>query len=139
MDTVKATLVDAMHFDIEVDGHHFMVDAASEVGGIDAGPQPVRLLIAGLAGCTGMDVISILRKKRQEVTHFEVEVNGARATDYPKVYTDIEVVYRVRATTLTRHRSNGRFSYLRNGTARAMAMLRKAANITNRYEIEQEY
>ncbi|MBK6429567.1 MAG: OsmC family protein [Anaerolineae bacterium] len=139
MDTVKATLVDAMHFDIEVDGHHFMVDAASEVGGIDAGPQPVRLLIAGLAGCTGMDVISILRKKRQEVTHFEVEVNGARATDYPKVYTDIEVVYRVRGHNIDQASFERAIQLSEERYCPAMAMLRKAANITNRYEIEQEY
>lgn len=55
MDTVKATLVDAMHFDIEVDGHHFMVDAASEVGGIDGAAAGASVIVGG--GCTGMDVI----------------------------------------------------------------------------------
>ncbi len=138
MDTVKATLVDAMHFDMEVDGHHFMVDSDRSVGGIGAGPQPIRLLIAGLAGCTGMDVISILRKKRQEVTAFQVEVNGARAADYPKVYTDIEIVYRVRGRNIDAVALARAIQLSEEHYCPAMAMLRKAANISNRYEIEQE-
>ncbi len=62
-------------------------------GGDDDGFSPMELLLVGLAGCTAMDVISILQKKRQDVTGFEVRVQGVRATEHPKVFTNIVLEY----------------------------------------------
>ncbi len=62
-------------------------------GGDEDGFRPMELMLVGVAGCTGMDVISILEKKRQAVTGFEVNVRGERATEHPKVFTDIEIEY----------------------------------------------
>lgn len=61
--------------------------------GTSDGFSPMELILVGLAGCTAMDVISILEKKRQDVTAFEVRVQGERANEHPKVYTDITVEY----------------------------------------------
>ena len=65
-------------------------------GGRDSAVRPNELLLIGLAGCTGMDVISILRKKRQEVTGFELVVRGELSTEPPKRFVGIAVEYRVR-------------------------------------------
>jgi putative redox protein len=59
------------------------------------GPGPMELVAMSLAGCTAMDVISILEKKKQAVTNFEVKVHAERAEDYPKVYTRAEIEYQV--------------------------------------------
>jgi putative redox protein len=59
------------------------------------GPGPLEMVALSLAGCTAMDVISILKKKQQDVTEFEVRVHADRATDYPKVYTRARLEYRV--------------------------------------------
>lgn len=59
------------------------------------GPGPMELVAISMAGCTAMDVISILKKKQQDVTAFEVKVHADRADDYPKVYTRAELVYEV--------------------------------------------
>ncbi len=69
------------------------MDAKAEVGGQALGARPQSLLLVSLAGCTGMDVISILRKKRQDVTGFEVRVSAERADDHPRVYTHIWLNY----------------------------------------------
>ena len=61
--------------------------------GETTGFSPMELVLVGLAGCTGMDVIDILRKKRQEVTAFEVQVHGDRASDHPHVFNHITVEY----------------------------------------------
>jgi putative redox protein len=116
------------------DGHTLTVDAAAGHGGDGRGPKPIELLLTALAGCTGMDVISVLQKKREPVESFEVFVEGQRATEHPMIYTDIEIVYRVtgnvnpasieRAIELSRTKYCG-----------VQAMLGKAANITDRYEI----
>jgi putative redox protein len=64
--------------------------------GDDGGPTPIDVLLAALAGCTAMDVASILRKKRQSAASYEVEVDGDRADEHPRVFTAIRVEHRVR-------------------------------------------
>jgi putative redox protein len=71
------------------------LDAASEVGGADSGFLPMELMAMSLAGCTAMDVLSILRKKRQDVTAFEVKVHAERAEEHPKVFTSAVITYEV--------------------------------------------
>lgn len=65
------------------------------VGGDDDGFRPMELIATGLAGCTAMDTISILQKKRQEVTNFEVKVHAERAEEHPRVFTHIKIEYQI--------------------------------------------
>lgn len=75
-------------------GHSVVMDAKPEYKGEGSGIRPVELVLQGLAGCTGMDVISILEKKRQDVRGLEIIVNGTQRVDeYPKIYTEITVEY----------------------------------------------
>ncbi|MDZ4167971.1 MAG: OsmC family protein [Coriobacteriia bacterium] len=75
-------------------GHGIVMDASAGYKGDGSGVRPVELVLYGMAGCTGMDVISILEKKRQKVTDFDLVVTGTQRTDeYPKIYTRIEVEY----------------------------------------------
>jgi putative redox protein len=71
--------------------HHVTLDVHPNFGGASAGPEPLDLLLISLGSCTGMDVISILRKKRQAVTHYTVNVFANGAQQHPKVFTDILV------------------------------------------------
>jgi putative redox protein len=66
-----------------------------QMGSIDnhSGIGPMQLLLVGLAGCTGMDIVSILQKKKIEITDFKIEVEARRAETYPKIWTDIHVMY----------------------------------------------
>lgn len=74
-------------------GHEFTMDAAPEVGGENAGPRPTELLLEAVAGCTGMDIISILHKMRLEPSSFQMDVKGERADDHPKRFTTINIHY----------------------------------------------
>lgn len=75
-------------------GHGIVMDAKPSSGGDASGPRPIELVLYAIAGCTGMDVISILEKKRQAVTDFDIIVRGTQREDeYPKIYTRIEVEY----------------------------------------------
>ena len=74
-------------------GYQLPLGATPEVGGDNDGFQPMELLAIGLAGCTAMDVISVLGKKRQAVTAFEVQVHAGRATEHPKVFTQARIEY----------------------------------------------
>ncbi|HZH04319.1 MAG TPA: hypothetical protein VEY30_11070 [Myxococcaceae bacterium] len=70
VENASVTLAAGMHFTGNIDGFRVDTDASESFGGTDASPQPLRFLLLGLAGCTAMDVISILRKKRQRLSGF---------------------------------------------------------------------
>ncbi len=90
--TAQVTLEEGMRFTAESgSGHRVTLDADEHGGGENLGFRPMELLLVGLAGCTGMDVISILRKKRQQVTGYEVQVWGVRAEEHPMVFVEITV------------------------------------------------
>ena len=74
-------------------GFTLSLGAEQAVGGSEDGFRPMELIALGLAGCTGMDVISILKKKQQEVTSFEVKVHAERTSEHPKVFTHAAVEY----------------------------------------------
>jgi len=74
-------------------GHAVEMDSKKEVGGDDSGVRPTELVAIGLAGCTAMDVISILQKKRQDVTAFEVNVDAERSADHPRKFTAMTIEY----------------------------------------------
>ena len=76
-------------------GHSIQLDAHQKVGGEGKGIVPMELVAISLAGCTAMDVISILRKKRQDITNFEVHVDTPRAEEHPKVFTHATIEYLV--------------------------------------------
>jgi putative redox protein len=81
-------------------GFPVQMDADSSFGGTNQGVRPMEMVALGLAGCTGMDVISILRKKRQQVTQFEVRVNAPRSAEHPKVFTRALITYIVTGTSV---------------------------------------
>ena len=74
-------------------GFPIQMDSDPDFGGTNNGPRPMELLGYGLAGCTAMDIISILKKKRQEVTYFDVKMDAPRSHQYPKVFTKATITY----------------------------------------------
>jgi putative redox protein len=82
-------------------GFELPLDADPGSGGVDGGFRPLELLLIGLAGCTAMDVISIIRKKRQDVTAFNVQVHATQQADeYPHVFTSAEILYQITGRSL---------------------------------------
>ena len=74
-------------------GHEVLMDAGENVGGADSAARPVEVLLCSLGGCTGMDIVSLLRKMRAELKDLRVEIEDERATDYPKVITRLHLTY----------------------------------------------
>ena len=88
--TVEAQWREGFRFDLNTEsGHQFTVDASTEVGGANAGARPTELLLAANATCMGMDVVSMLRKMRQEVRDYKLRITGLRADDHPRIFTHI--------------------------------------------------
>lgn len=138
LENASVALTEGMHFAGDIDGFRVDLDAEEGVGGKGAGAQPLRLLLLGMAGCTAMDVVSILRKKRQEVGGLEVEVRGSRVNEHPKVYDRIEVVYRVRGKGVEPKAVERAIELSETRYCPAIAMIGRVAEVTSRYEIEEE-
>lgn len=132
----SVSLDEGMHFVGDADGHRVDVDAADSEGGKDLGARPMRLLLLGLAGCTAIDVISILRKQRQPVSGLRVEASGNRASEHPRVYENIELVYRVQGEGVNPSAVERAIELSETRYCSATAMLGAVAEITSRYEIE---
>jgi putative redox protein len=111
------------------------LDSRVEEGGEGKGMKPMELIAIGLAGCTAMDVISILAKKRQEVTDFEVSVHADRASEHPKVFTQVEIVYKLTGKGIDPAAVERAIQLSAEKYCPAQAMLAKNSPITTRYEI----
>jgi putative redox protein len=83
-----------MSFESEINGHKIIIDADESVGGGDKGPRPKALMLMSLAGCTGMDVVSILKKMRVELDDFAIEVEANLTEEHPKQYDAMNVIYK---------------------------------------------
>ena len=92
---VKLTLNKGLQFIAEDDhDHKIVVDTNTEFGGLDQGFRPMDLLLVSLAGCMGMDIVGILKKKGGKINAFSIEVEGARAEDHPHKFTKITVRFK---------------------------------------------
>ncbi len=139
MASAIVTLRDGMAFEaVSGSGHSVTLDAAEAVGGGNRGFRPMEMLLVGLGGCTGMDVISLLRKMRQEVTSYQVRVEGTQAQEHPRVYTDITVEHVVRGRGLSAEMVRKAVDLSATRYCPASAMLSKAARVTHRYRLIDE-
>jgi putative redox protein len=135
MDT-KVTWHDDLHFTGVADsGHSITLDGDPSVGGTDLGSRPLELMLMSLAGCTAMDVISILRKKRQDVTEFEVKTHAERSATHPKVFTAVFVEYIVTGHNIDPKAVERAIDLSENAYCPAQAMLVKSIPIQHTYTI----
>ena len=82
-----------MAFEADVNGYKVIMDATVDGGGHNIGPSPKKLLLVALSGCTGMDVVSILKKMHVDIQKCDIEVQGDVAEEHPKRYTKMHVIY----------------------------------------------
>jgi putative redox protein len=119
-------------------GHDVVLDAAPEVGGRECGPRPMEMLLVGLGGCTGMDVISMLRKMRQPVSNYEIRLIGERADEHPKVFTTITVEHVVRGRGVSPEAVRRAVELSATRYCSAAAMLGRAAHIEETFRVIDE-
>jgi putative redox protein len=97
---VDMAWTDKVAFEGDMDGHKIIVDATEESGGSDLGPSPKRLMLTALAGCTGIDVIMILKKMKVVPEAFNVIVEADLTDEFPKHYTKMKVIYQFKGKDL---------------------------------------
>jgi putative redox protein len=135
----RVTLVADMHFEGSASsGHKLAMDAEDESGGHNKGFRPMELLLVGFGGCSGMDVISILRKKRQNVTGLELNVKGERADSHPHVYKDIHIEFVVKGKGVDKVAVERALNLSLEKYCSVGATLGKTGTITHSYKIVEE-
>lgn len=116
-------------------GHRILLDAKPQVGGEDKGPRPMEVLLVSLAGCTGMDVASILAKKRVNLESFEVKVDAEQASEFPKYFTRINVEFNVRGHDVKEEDVKRAIDLSKDKYCSVSVMLKEMAEISYRWNI----
>lgn len=139
MSEAKVTYVDGLQFVAEAtSGHAIVMDGDIEVGGKDTGPRPMEMLLMGIGGCSGMDVVSILKKKKQEVKGLEINVKGQKAGNYPKKFTDISLEFVVRGKNIADDAVKRAVELSMEKYCSVKATLEGSAKISYNYRIIEE-
>ena len=133
--TVDTSWQGNMKFDAVVSGHHISMDALPAVGGNDEGARPKELMLAALAGCTGMDVVAILKKMRIEPLSFNVKVEAELTEEHPKHYTAMHIVYEFKGENLEMEKLQKAVDLSQERYCGVAFMYRKAMEITSEIKI----
>ncbi|WP_075590375.1 OsmC family protein [Labilibacter marinus] len=98
--TIDLKWLENMAWETEVNGHQLKIDVGEDNGGNDTGPRPKPLMLVALAGCTGMDVVSILKKMRVNYESLNIEVEANMREEHPKYYDSMKVIFKFKGEDL---------------------------------------
>lgn len=129
----KVVLKDGMHFIGNLDGFDINLDADEQFGGKNKGSKPKGLVLTALAGCTAMDVISILRKMKTEVIDFSVEVDAGLTDGHPSVFKEFLIKYYFKGKGITQENTKRAIELSLDNYCGVAAMLKKVGPV--KYEI----
>lgn len=121
-------------FETDVDGHNVVIDLAEDAGGNNAGPRPKKLLLVAAAGCTGLDVVEILKKMRIDIRGFNVQIESEMTEEHPKQYTSLKVVYEFEGENLPKEKVERACRLSFENYCGVLAMYKKAVSVT--YEVK---
>lgn len=116
-------------------GHKIILDNKPESGGGNKGPRPMELLLVSLAGCTAMDVVSILKKKRVNLQNLTIQVDGERASQHPKYFTRIDVEFNFAGKNIKEEDIKQAIELSKDKYCSVSAMLKEKAEISYRWNI----
>ncbi len=118
-------------------GHAVIMDSPEELGGKNLGARPMEMLLLGMGGCTTIDVISTLKKMREEVRDCHVEITAKRADEHPKVFTDIHIHFVIKGNNLNEKKVVKAVSLSADKYCSASIMLGKTAIVTHDFEVHE--
>ena len=118
-------------------GHSITMDGPVEIGGENLGVRPMEMLLLGVAGCTMIDVVTTLKKMRQDLSHCETKINAERANEHPKVFTDIHIHFIVKGKDLDSKKVDKAIKLSAEKYCSASIMLGKTAKITHDFEVTE--
>jgi putative redox protein len=134
-EVVSTRWLNNMAFESEINGHKIVIDAKAESGGEDLGPRPKTLMLAALGGCTGMDVVSILKKMRVEFKSVNVIVEGVLTDEHPRHFSKMHVIYEIEGNNLPMDKVEKAVSLSEERYCGVSVVYRKAMELTSEIRI----
>ena len=119
-------------------GHEVVLDGPKELGGKDLGMRPMEMMLIGMGGCTSFDVVTILKRSRQEITGCIAEIEATRADEIPKVFTSIHIHFLIKGIDLQEKAVERAVELSANKYCSASIMLGKSVKITHDFVISEE-
>lgn len=119
-------------------GHAIVMDGAPEAGGRNIGVRPMEMLLLGLGGCTAFDIVMILERMREKVTGIDIGLEGERASEDPKVFTHVKMIYKIKGRNLKPANVERAVNLSAEKYCSASAMFGKTAKLEHSWEIEDE-
>lgn len=139
MAKVEVKWIDGMRFvAVPESGHAVIMDSSKDKGGLDSGPRPMELLLVSLAGCTGMDVIYILKKMRVKVRGFELKIDAERKDDHPRYYSKVHVKYIFYGKDIPEDKVKQAIELSQHKYCSVSATMKAVGEITYSFEIKEE-
>jgi putative redox protein len=135
-DSVSVQHRENMSFTVSINGHELIIDASSASGGNNQGPRPKSLMLAALAGCTGMDVVSILKKMRVDFEDFRVKVEGNITEEHPMHFDHMHIIYSIKGRDIPEEKVNKAISLSQEKYCGVSYNYRQAMKITHELLIE---
>lgn len=126
-----------MAFESDVNGHKVRMDAPVEGGGQNSGPGPKKLMLVALSGCTGMDVVSILKKMRLDLEKCNIEVQGEVSEEHPKQYTKMHVIYEFTGKNLPLDKLEKAVKMSADTYCGVQALYKKAIEVTSEIRVRE--
>jgi putative redox protein len=121
-----------MSFVADVNGHKITIDATEKVGGKNRGPRPKPMMLLALGGCTGMDVVSILKKMRVELESFDVDVEATVTDEHPKYYDHFTIIYTFKGKDLPMEKLEKAVNLSQERYCGVSEMLRKSSTLDHK-------
>ena len=134
-EVVNTKWLNNMSFETEINGHKIVIDADSDVGGDDLGPRPKPFMLAALGGCTGMDVVSILKKMRVEIKSLNVKVEGSLTEEHPRHFYKMHVIYEIEGENLPMEKVKKAVSLSEDRYCGVSAVYKEALELTSEIKI----
>ena len=133
--SVTTSWLQEMAFETEVNGHKIILDADPSSGGSNRGPRPKPMMLSALAGCTGMDVVSILKKMRVELEAFNVIVEADVTEEHPKHFTRMHVIYEFKGQDLPMDKLQKAVDLSQERYCGVSAVYKKAMQVTSEIRV----
>jgi len=136
-DSVSIQHRENMSFTVNVNGHELIIDATEAAGGSNLGPRPKSLMLASLAGCTGMDVVSILKKMHVEFDDFRVNVEGNITEEHPRHFDHMHITYTIKGKNIPADKVNKAIDLSQEKYCGVTYNFRQSMKITHELVIEE--
>ena len=135
MDThhISSAFIHGMAFNATINGHTVVTDTTADGGGNNEGPSPKRLMLVSLAGCTGIDVVSILNKMKTPFSNLSIDITATLTDEHPKIYKEVKMVYKIKIEEADRSKMEKAVKLSEEKYCGVSAMFRKFASVE--YEI----